>query len=226
MALYSVYSLFTRATNNVLAPIRVSIDKFGDVINYNMTNDIATPQSKLKDGEKQTNVDGVDEIIEPRKIVRMNPRKSIFEDYFHFCKYPTEVYPNLYLGSAYNAACYYTLSELGIKYVVNVSLEISNYYSNDMTYYRIPIRDDNSESMQKYFKESFDKIDGFLAEDKGKVLVHCYMGASRSATIIANFISTKTGTDIADVLDILVEKRPIVNITEKFAKDLIVEKSI
>lgn len=214
-----IYSVLARSLNNIVAPIKVSCDKVYDFVTYDP--DSQTHQSgEQKDGPT-INVDGSDIITKSRKINRMNPRKMVIEDYFHFFCGPTEMYPRLFLGSAFNASCYYTLKENNIKYVINVSCEISNYYPNEMIYHRISIRDDNSESIKTYFKDSRKIIDSMLELNNGNILVHCYMGASRSATIVADFISYKTKKDITEVLETMTEKRPIINLTEKFTRDLI-----
>lgn len=217
-----LYSLASRVTNNVMAPLKVAIDKTYDVV-INLEN---------KNGENKDkstiNVDGIDSVIAPKKMERLYPGANFFTLYTYFFSLPTQVYNGIYLGSAFNASCWYTLESLNIKYIVNVTSEITNYYesSSEMTYYRIPIKDDNNESIQGYFDESFKKIDEFLSKNDGNILVHCYMGSSRSATIVANFMSKKGELDITDVLENLTSRRPIVNPTQQFVKDLITEKSI
>lgn len=218
---YSLKSLAKRSVNNISAPVKVFCDKLYDYV----TNDI---QSGTKNDESVVNLDGPDTINTPRRISRINPTKNIFEEYISFCSSPTKVFPEdpnkpgpcVYLGSAYNSACYYTLKEYNIKYIVNVTAEISNYYEGSITYHRISIRDDNYQTIQPHLQESYDVIKKFIDEGKGNILIHCYMGKSRSATIVANFISMETGEDVVQVLEKLVLKRPIVNPTEKFAIDL------
>lgn len=215
--------IIKRSTNNIYAPIRVTIDKVYDVV--------ANDPDSHHDDKNVINIEGIDIKDIPRKIVRMNPKKSLFEDYYHFLYDPTLVYTDektntkIYLGSAYNSACFYTLAKYNIKYIINVSFEISNYYPDEMTYFRIPIRDDNYESIKNYFKESHIMIKKFMENNDGNILVHCYMGASRSASIIINFISTETQKDITEVLEELTKKRPIVNLTEKLTRDLIDDRA-
>jgi hypothetical protein len=214
-----IYSVLARSLNNITAPIKVSCDKVYDFVTYNSDAQTYQP-GEQKDG-LTINLDGSDIVTKSRKINRMNPKKLMIEDYFYFFCEPTEMYPRLFLGSAYNASCYYTLKKNNIKYIINVSCEISNYYPNEIKYYRISIRDNNSESIKTYFQNSRKIIDNFLKLNDGNILVHCYMGASRSATIVADFISYKTKKDITEVLKTMTEKRPIINLTEKFTRDLI-----
>jgi len=248
-----LYSLALRVTNNVMAPLKVAMDKSIDAITYsenktNKTSDGIDKQSKncetetdspnkvpnkvqnksqeKPDADPIVNLDGINQ-PETKKMMRLYPPTNMLFGYAYFFSSPTKVHDGLYLGSAYNASCWYTLEKLNIKYVVNVTAEISNYYeSSGIIYYRIPIRDDNNESIQSYFDESCNKIEEFLSKKDGNVLVHCYMGASRSATIVARYIAKKKEIDIVDVLANLTKIRPIVNPTHQFMLDLVVETKI
>jgi hypothetical protein len=223
-----LYSLALRVSNNTLAPLKVAFDKSYDVLTYSENTKGITGDNANSDNKGTiVNVDGIDSQTTIKKMERLYPQTNVFAGYVHFFSGPTQVYNGLYLGSAYNASCWYTLEKFNIKYIINVTSEISNYYeSSGITYYRIPIRDDNNESIQSYFDESYKKIEEFLRKNDGNVLVHCYMGASRSATVVARFISKKQEVDITEVIANLTERRPIVNPTQQFIKDLIVETSV
>lgn len=146
-----------------------------------------------------------DKIVSEKKqkeILRMRPKNSTWgEIYSFFCdpeqsewhaffKDPTEVYPRIFLGSAYNAATKETLKNKDIRFIINVSSEMSKY-SDLPIYHQILIKDDNDESIHKYLEETVEKIDTFLANNEGNILIHCFMGASRSATIVAYYIAQK-----------------------------------
>ncbi len=247
-----IYSLALRVTDNVTAPIKVAICKSREVFspqkNQNNLNCVYNTKTEVNEINNQSgfnnnheitcdtqndeqnqvpnqviiNVDGLDSQNISKKMERLYPPTGFIASYVHFFSDPTEVHSGLYLGSAYNAACWYTLENFGIKYIVNVTAEIDNFHEQyGITYYKIPIKDDNNESIKDYLKESYDKIDEFISKKDGNVLVHCYMGASRSATIVANYIANKTDTDVTDVISNLIERRPIVNPTQQLVADLI-----
>lgn len=202
--LYSLVSFIERAANTVLAPVRVAKDKIYDAFTY----------------DEKTNAGDVDSrSTEIKEIQRMYP-KNVIAEYVSFFGSPQEVYPRIFLGSSFNADLFYQLKDLNVKYIVNVSVEMSNCYPDHFTYYQIPIRDNNAESIRPYFQESFEKIESFLEKNDGNVFVHCYMGASRSATIVANYISRKTNDDITTILVNLKKQRPVVNLTNQFVSDL------
>lgn len=187
-----IFSIFERTTNSIIAPFKVLKDKTYDMI-YN--------------DESET------------KIQRMYSGDKICE-YITFFGDPTQVFPKLYLGSAYNAASYQTLLNYNIKYIINVTSEISNYYSDYLLYYQIPIKDNNKDSITNYLDKSFDKIEEFLNRNDGNILIHCYMGASRSASIVSYYISKKTNIDILQVIEQLKKIRPNINLTHRFLDDL------
>lgn len=181
--------------NALIAPIRVISDKIYDYTFINST-------------------------IENEKEMERLYQKNILLDTITPFITPTEVYPRIYLGSAVKAASYYTMKSLGIKYIINVSVEMSNYYPDYFTYYQIPIRDNNNESIKKYLNESYNKINEFLDKNDGNIFVHCHMGASRSVTIVTNFICKKTDRNMYEVFNEIKQMRPNINPTIMFVNDL------
>ena len=193
---------FIKGIANIsLIPIRVGMDKSSESL-VNLTN------VEQMNNKRET------------EIVRRYDSRNIFTDHIVSFSPPTEVYPGLFLGSSYNAAYLSCLRARNIKYIVNVTTEISNYYPKNIVYHNVPIRDNNSDSILQYLDESFNIIDEFLNKGNGNVLVHCYMGASRSAAVVINYISKKNGEDIDDVIDRLKKQRSCVNPTLSLIKDL------
>ena len=72
-------------------------------------------------------------------------------------------------------------------------------------------------------ENSHEKIKKFIDIGNGNILIHCFMGASRSASIVANFLAREFDKDITDVITELTEKRPIINLTERLTRDLLGE---
>lgn len=231
-----LYQLALRISDNIVAPIKVAICKSKEVIlnQSQLFLEESTSNKSFKkiknnnencdndDNEVEINVDGLDPQSLIKKMERLNPQTDLITSYSYFFSLPTMVHEKLYLGSAYNAACWYTLESLEIKYIINVTAEIDNFHeTNGITYHKIPIKDDNNETIIPYLEEAFQKLEEFLLKKDGNVMVHCYMGASRSASVVAYYIAKKTNTDVADVITNLIEKRPVVNPTQKLVADLI-----
>jgi predicted protein tyrosine phosphatase len=86
----------------------------------------------------------------------------------------------------------------------------------NITYNHIFIDDWETEPIQDYFTECIDFIKG----TDGPVLVHCYAGISRSATIVIAYIMITLNMVYDDALQFVRSKRPIVNPNSGFEQSL------
>ena len=146
---------------------------------------------------------------------------STFEQISWFFSNPTYIIDNIYIGSAHNAANKTLLKSLNIKYIVNVTAEIKNYYPDFITYVNYSLYDDNKQSIDKYFEDSYKKIKEFQNnKDGGNILIHCFMGASRSATILAYYLMREKGFTPLESYNFIKSKRSLINPTHKLFKDL------
>ena len=68
--------------------------------------------------------------------------------------------------------------------------------------------DSPSENIKDVFVESTNFIDECVS-NKGKVLVHCFAGKSRSTTLVVAFMMKKYGMAMPDCLKQIRLKRPI-----------------
>ncbi len=192
-------------------------DKTTDIISYYTNNNVE--DDELKNDE--TN-DSIDKINNPR----IYPMASRLESYKSLSEDPTLIVDNIYLGSAYNAATYSTLKKLDIKVIINVTTEISNYFPDDFTYYKYSLYDNNKQTINKYLDDSFEKIKYHQDNTPGNILIHCYMGASRSVSIVIHYLmKTMVNNDgsyftFDEALTYIKNKRPIVNPTHKLSDDI------
>jgi protein-tyrosine phosphatase len=137
--------------------------------------------------------------------------------YRYFFSESKEIIPNLFLGSSFNAFNKSELDKKNISVVLNITDEINNFYEteNNITYYRFPIRDNNIDDISSILEESYNVIEHHLGMED-RILVHCYMGASRSASVVMNYIMKKYSVSYEQTLNLIKKERPIVNLTEKF----------
>lgn len=127
---------------------------------------------------------------------------------------------NIYLGNAYNASNYTYLIENNIKCIVNATDEIDNYfeYDNKLTYMKLNgVIDDSNSSIKDYF----DDYIRFMTENKDhNTLIHCFMGSSRSATLVVLYLIYFKMFFIDDAVKFVEDKCNRVNINVIYIKEL------
>lgn len=210
--------------DHITTSSKIIYDKTSDVVSYYVGNSTLNKENNI-DGDNSDN--GIIEFDNENNNNRIYPTVSYYDAYKSFSNEPTLIIDNIYLGSAYNAASYSTLKKLDINVIVNATTEIRNYFPDEFIYYKYSLYDNNECSITKYLDDSFDSIKHHQDNTGGNILVHCFMGASRSVSIVANYIM-KTVTNIdgshytfEEALQFIKNKRPITNPTHKLAGELI-----
>ncbi len=215
-----------RVYNYVSSNTKVLYDKAADYVSQY----IKSESDSDSDGDDTIkDYDGVLKIElyqDEDKSTRIYPPVGYYTEYSSFWSEPTHVVDNIYLGSAYNAASYKTLKNRNIKVIMNATTEISDYYPDDFTYLRYKLYDNNKHSIKKYLEKSYDDIKYHQEHTPGNILVHCFMGASRSASIVIYYLMRtqkkpdNTYFTFDDAIAFLKEKRIVVNPTFRLTKDL------
>lgn len=130
----------------------------------------------------------------------------------------TQIDPDLYLGSAFNAANINDLQDAGIKTIINSTLELDHYFMMDALYqyHRVPVKDINSSEIFIHFEQV---INWFHSSPK-PILIHCYMGSSRSAILTVLWLIVMRGFTYDDAMKRILMLRPVVNINLSYIKQL------
>lgn len=142
-----------------------------------------------------------------------NSEIDTFDKYKIFFSGPTHIIDNIYLGSAYNAANYHQLSNLGIEIVINVTKEISMYFPEEYEYKKLELYDNDKDDIEKYLEESYEYI---KRNKHKKIFIHCKMGASRSVSILLYYMVKEHKMKLDDALKMIKEKRIIINPNNRF----------
>ncbi|XP_028331705.1 dual specificity protein phosphatase 13 isoform X2 [Gouania willdenowi] len=112
-----------------------------------------------------------------------------------FGNHVDEVWPNLYIGDLSVANDHYSLWKLGITHVVNAAhgrmycQGSHGFYGSTVEYYGVPADDSPSFDLSRYFFSSAEYIHEALNNTDGaRVLVHCAVGVSRSASLVLAYL--------------------------------------
>jgi len=223
----------SRYFDSTYAGVKVAWDKIYDYLYY---------YSSFKFVNEESSSDNIDDYIvdiDKTKYTNEKTNKRIYDSvgtrkaYEMFLSEPTHIIDNIMLGSAYNAASWYTLKDNNIKVIINMTKELSSYYENehDLEYINYGLYDNNKDSMDKlddiyqYIIKKQSELKNFdytNDNDKwnGNILIHCYMGASRSASVVIYYLMIKKKYSFDEAIDYIKSKRPYINPTWRLTKDL------
>ncbi|KAG1954372.1 protein phosphatase Slingshot homolog 3 [Pimephales promelas] len=132
---------------------------------------------------------------------------------------PSRILDYLYLGSEWNAANYEELHKNNVGYILNVTMEIDNFFPECFTYMNIRVYDVEATDLLSHWNNTYTFISE--ARKSGQaVLVHCKMGVSRSASTVIAFLMKQQGWTLDQALIHVRERRPIVQPNDGFLKQL------
>ena len=101
---------------------------------------------------------------------------------------PSKITESIWLGSYKDSSCHDELSKMGITHILNVAKECS--HDNDVQNIivkKFDIVDHSDSDIHSIFDEAHKFINECL-ESKGKILIHCQQGISRSTTVLISYL--------------------------------------
>ncbi|XAR54634.1 Phosphoprotein phosphatase [Bertholletia excelsa] len=132
---------------------------------------------------------------------------------------PCKIEEGLYLGSIGAANNKTALKNLNITHILTVANSLPPAHPNDFTYKLINIPDREDTNISLYFEEAFNFIDEAKTTGGG-ALVHCFVGRSRSVTIVVAYLMKKHGMSLSQALEHVRNKRPIASPNSGFMLQL------
>ncbi|KAJ8312496.1 hypothetical protein KUTeg_009869 [Tegillarca granosa] len=119
---------------------------------------------------------------------------------------PTLIKEFLYLGSEWNASNMAELQNNGVGHILNISKEIDNFFPTVFTYMNVREWDSEETNLLPYWEDTYKFITEARANDS-KVLVHCKMGISRSASTVIAFCMKEYDMSRQEAYDYVKELR-------------------
>ncbi|XP_047206902.1 dual specificity phosphatase 29-like isoform X2 [Girardinichthys multiradiatus] len=120
-----------------------------------------------------------------------------------------QVWPRIYIGDEKTALERPRLRDLGVTHVLNAAegkwnnvLTGANYYSDlNMQYFGVEADDKPTFNISQYFFAAAEFIHEALSHPQNKVLVHCVMGRSRSATLVLAYLMMKNSLTVVEAIE-------------------------
>ncbi|CAG5133585.1 unnamed protein product, partial [Candidula unifasciata] len=132
---------------------------------------------------------------------------------------PSEILEFLYLGSEWNASNLDELVEKGIGYILNVTKEIDNFFEGKFQYYNVRVYDVDESDLLKHWDKTYKFISKARSHNS-KVLVHCKMGVSRSASTVMAFIMKDQRLTVNEAFQFVKDRRGCVHPNSGFMEQL------
>ncbi|GFN76842.1 protein phosphatase slingshot [Plakobranchus ocellatus] len=132
---------------------------------------------------------------------------------------PSEILDFLYLGSEWNASNLEELKAKGVGYILNVTKEIDNFFMGMLQYYTVRVMDVEESDLLKHWDKTY-KFICKARNNNSKVLVHCKMGISRSASTVMAFLMKDRRWSVDEAFTFVKARRSCVQPNAGFMEQL------
>ncbi|XP_055650457.1 protein phosphatase Slingshot homolog 2 isoform X4 [Falco peregrinus] len=132
---------------------------------------------------------------------------------------PTQIFDHVFLGSEWNASNLEDLQNRGVRYILNVTREIDNFFPGLFEYHNIRVYDEEATDLLAYWNDTYK----FISKAKktgSKCLVHCKMGVSRSASTVIAYAMKEYGWNLDRAYDYVKERRTVTKPNPSFMRQL------
>ncbi|KAI3380347.1 hypothetical protein SNEBB_003316 [Seison nebaliae] len=138
---------------------------------------------------------------------------------------PSLIYDHVMLGSEWNASNFNELKSNRITHILNVSNEIDNFYPQHFKYMNLRVSDDYNAQLLPHWESSYRFISQ-LKDTNNRVLVHCQMGVSRSASTVIAYGLKEYLLPLNQTIKWTKEKRSCIQPNENFLSQLNIYEGI
>ncbi|KAM3606444.1 uncharacterized protein V6R79_016366 [Siganus canaliculatus] len=128
-----------------------------------------------------------------------------------------EVWPRIYIGDEKTALERHGLRELAVTHILNAAegkfnnvLTGAEYYTGmNIEYFGVEADDKPTFNISQYFSPAAQFIHEALECPDSKVLVHCVMGRSRSASLVLAYLMMNCSLSVVDAVEHVRQRRCI-----------------
>ncbi|CAN8258351.1 unnamed protein product [Cochlearia groenlandica] len=180
------------------------------------SKDIGSSSSSIIDDYNETVKKQIQALARVIKVARTYKEDNV----------PSLIQQGLYLGSVAAASNKNVLKSCNVTHILTVASSLRPAHPHDFVYKVVRVVDKEDTNLEIYFDECVDFIDEAKRQG-GSVLVHCFIGKSRSVTIVVAYLMKKHGMSLSQALQHVKSRRPVANPNAGFIRQLQdLEKSI
>ena len=116
-----------------------------------------------------------------------------------------------------------TQNILGIKAVVNCTMDEDFFIEGKHNQFRVPVDDSCNQNLQEYFPGTLEFMRQH-AKLGNAILVHCMMGMSRSVSMVLLYLMHENKMSLRECYNQVKRQRPCINPNPKFLLELMREE--
>jgi hypothetical protein len=131
-----------------------------------------------------------------------------------------QICDRLFISNFAAANCLQLMEGYGFTHILVVAVELPEAFPGKFTYLKVEVDDKQDQDIRSYFEACHEFIDSAMRAKSGKLLVHCFQGISRSATIVVSWLMKRRSWDFSKAIEFVRRKRPEVNPNPGFIKQL------
>lgn len=114
---------------------------------------------------------------------------------------------------------FYFLFCFSVRHILNVTREIDNFFPGMFDYFNVRVYDDEKTNLLKHWDNTFRYISQ-AQNDGSKVLVHCKMGVSRSASVVIAYAMKAYDWSFSQAIDYVKKHRNCIKPNKNFLTQL------
>jgi len=138
-----------------------------------------------------------------------------------FARQASEIVPRLYISDVFTARKLESLRELSITHIVTVMDHIVLFpIELEVKTLHVRVDDLPSSDLLSKLHKTTDFITDALKDENARVLVHCWQGVSRSASVAAAYLIARENMTTDAAVELLKSKRRIVQPNIGFLRQL------
>ena len=117
-----------------------------------------------------------------------------------------EIVEGLFLGDHFASESSYLLKRHGITHILSIGSGLYPKYPHKFAYKWVSELDSPETDLKQHFSQCHRFMNNAFVTE-GKVLVHCYAGVSRSATIVISWLMSQKGMNFPSAINHVRSKR-------------------